>query len=208
MTYFEKPDHSYHRMIFEFTDKEMKDAGFEHLSSIPGCFEILHVLQRIAENDKKQLDIPWKFSMTASPGMPSKANENEKSKETYLSELQETMKRFSREDHADLQRKKDLWKAKALRLIGFLNDKDKEVERLKDKYEMQGQKCGNEYVNNLPIKLWDCPVCTEKLRGKMKRFNEDNTLIRHLLIKGIHINDIKERIPWEEEVEQVLKDQL
>ena len=50
------------------------------------------------------------------------------SKEAYLSELQETMKRFSREDHADLHRKKDAWKAKALRLIGFLNDKDKTIK--------------------------------------------------------------------------------
>ena len=52
------------------------------------------------------------------------------SKEAYLSELQETMKRFSREDHADLQRKKDGWKGKALRLIGFLNNKDEVIKRL------------------------------------------------------------------------------
>ena len=47
-----------------------------------------------------------------------------------FSETQEIMKRFSREDHADLQRKKDGWKGKALRLIGFLNNKDEVIKRL------------------------------------------------------------------------------
>ncbi len=98
MTYFEKPDHSYHRVIFEFTDKERKGTGIEQFSLQPGPLEILQALQRIADKDKKQLDIPWTFSMPASL--------------------------------EDLQRKKDLWKAKAVRLIGFLNNKDTEAEIL------------------------------------------------------------------------------
>ncbi len=135
MTYFQKPDHSYHRVIFEFTDTEMKAAGFEKLSLQPSRLEILRVLQRITENDTKRLDVPWAFSITAPLGIPYGTDENEKSKEAYLSEMQETMKRFSREDHADLQRKKDGWKGKALRLIDFLNDKDNEVKRLKAEKE-------------------------------------------------------------------------
>ena len=98
MTYFKKPDHEYHRVIFEFTDKEMENAGFVRLSLIPSELEILQLLQRIAKDDKKQLDVLWTFSMT----VPLE----------------------------DLQRKKDGWKAKALRLIGFLNNKDKEKEWL------------------------------------------------------------------------------
>lgn len=35
------------------------------------------------------------------------------------------------DDYRDLQRKKDLWKAKALRLIGFLDEKDKKPRSLK-----------------------------------------------------------------------------
>ncbi len=49
-------------------------------------------------------------------------------------------------------------------LISQVNNPSREVERLQDKYEKPGQKCGNGHVNNLPIKLWDCPICTEKLR--------------------------------------------
>ena len=169
MTYFEKPDHSYHRVFFEFTDKEMKDAGFEQLSFMPSRLEILRVLQRITENDTKRLNVPWTFSITGPLGIPYGTDESEKSKEAYLSEMEETMKQFSREDHADLQRKKDAWKAKALRLIGFLNDKSNEVKRLQDKYEKPGQECGNGHINNLPLGLWDCPVCTEKLRSEIRQ---------------------------------------
>ncbi len=41
---------------------------------------------------------------------------------------------------------------------------DDRVAELEAKYETTGQKCNSGHVNNLPIKLWDCPVCTEKLR--------------------------------------------
>ena len=50
----------------------------------------------------------------------------------------------------------------------LLDEKDKEIKRFQDKYEKPGQKCGNGHVNNLPMKLWDCPVCTEYLRNKIK----------------------------------------
>ncbi len=155
MTHFEKPDHKYHRVIFEFTDKEIKDAGYYKLRFNPTKLEILRVLQRMADKDKKQLDVPWVFSTRAPEidqdgkaeiddsllmqcgvaiGIPKTIHRSTPggsfSKEAYLSELEETMKQFSREDHADLQRKKDAWKAKALRLIDFLNNKDKLIERL------------------------------------------------------------------------------
>ena len=41
--------------------------------------------------------------------------------------------------YVDLQRKKDGWKAKALRLIDFLNNKDKRVKRLKDALKKYGE---------------------------------------------------------------------
>ena len=126
VTYFERPDHSYHRVIFEFTDKERKGAGVELFSLQPKPLEIIPLLHRIANTEIK-IDI------------------------------------------VDLQRKKDGWKGKALRLIGFLNDKSNEVKRLQDKYEKPGQKCGNGHINNLPLGLWDCPVCTEKLRSEIRQ---------------------------------------
>lgn len=89
MNYFQKPNHAYHRVIFEFTNKEVKDTGFERLSFMPSNFEILRILQRIMDK-----------------------------------ELNKTKKLF------DLSVKKDLWKAKALRLIGFLNNKDEKIKRL------------------------------------------------------------------------------
>ena len=94
MTYFKKPDHSYYRIIFEFTDKEMKDAGFEKLNIKPNELEILQLLQRISDD-----------------------------------ELNKTNKLF------ELSVKKEAWKTKVLRLIGFLNNKSQEVKSLQDKYE-------------------------------------------------------------------------
>ena len=41
---------------------------------------------------------------------------------------------------------------------------DDRVAELEAKYETTGQKCNSGHVNNLPIKLWDCPMCTDKLR--------------------------------------------
>ena len=114
MTYFNNLNHQYNRVIFEFTDKEMKTAGFEKFNFMPNRLEILSVLQRINSNDLKKSGPPETL-------------------EAHLSHLEETIKRFSREDYADLQRKKDGWKAKALRLIGFLNDKDKKIEQLEVK---------------------------------------------------------------------------
>ena len=110
MNYFRKPDHSYHRVIFEFTDKEMENAGFVRLSLIPSELEILQLLQRIEDK-----------------------------------ELNKTNQSF------ELQRKKDLWKAKALRLIGFLNKKDKEKEWL---------------LNNIVRKQWylGCNYTHKELR--------------------------------------------
>lgn len=38
-----------------------------------------------------------------------------------------------------------------------------EVRRLREKYEEPGQKCNQGHVNNLPLRLWTCPVCAEEL---------------------------------------------
>lgn len=54
MTYFERPDHSYHRVLFEFTAQERKAAGFEKLSLIPSRLEILQVLNRLIEINANQ----------------------------------------------------------------------------------------------------------------------------------------------------------
>ena len=174
MTHFEKPDHKYHRVMFEFTDKEIKDAGYCKLRFKPTELETLRLLHKIADAQIKE-DITGILQNMATPtpeadelfggdaepkiyfseavynnpcthesieiSLPDLSSDKPKtihhstpggsfSKEAYLSELQETMKRFSREDHANLQRKKDGWKGKALRLIGFLNNKDEVIKRL------------------------------------------------------------------------------
>ncbi len=216
MTYFEKPDHSYHRVIFEFTDTEMKDAGFYRTSKQLAILEMIRLVRRIAEDrtikgDKDSPEVVAKAKREVAKLQADMINswpdedgtptpEDEKSKEAYLSETQEIMKRLSRDDHTKpsqvlnivpdnmelksienrldpdrkyreshvlpkndeieeksmqdlvnschyserhlgggsaepkilfcLQRKKDAWKAKALRLIGFLNSKDEVIKRL------------------------------------------------------------------------------
>jgi len=124
MTHFEKPDHKYHRVMFEFTDKEIKDAGYWKLRFKPTELEILQVLQRMADKDKKQLDVPWIFSTKAPLGTPY----NDESMPLIITD-KGNMK-ISNIELQDLQRKKDGWKAKALRLIGFLNNKDEVIKRL------------------------------------------------------------------------------
>ena len=90
MTYFKKPDHAYHRIIFEFTDNEMKAVGFERMSIIPSEQEILKFLHRIINKNADKNNELFEMSV-----------------------------------------KKDLWKTKALRLIGFLDNKEKKIEHLK-----------------------------------------------------------------------------
>lgn len=43
-----------------------------------------------------------------------------------------------------------------------------ELRRLKDKYEGKAPRCNGGHENTLPIALWDCPTCTEVLRGQLK----------------------------------------
>lgn len=57
--------------------------------------------------------------------------------------------------------KRDVHLSAEGRTILFLDDR---VAELEAKYETTGQKCNSGHVNNLPMKLWDCPMCTEKLR--------------------------------------------
>jgi hypothetical protein len=42
----------------------------------------------------------------------------------------------------------------------------KEVIRLREKYEQPNPKCNKGHVNNLPLALWDCPICTEELKAE------------------------------------------
>ena len=51
------------------------------------------------------------------------------------------------------------------------------------KYEEPGQECNRGHKNTLPVKLWDCPVCTELLREEIKRqeilIEEQTKWIKH-----------------------------
>ncbi len=66
MTYFKKPDHNYYRVMFEFTDTEMKATGFEKLSFMPDNLEILRVLNRLAEVDGLHVD--WELTFEEDNG--------------------------------------------------------------------------------------------------------------------------------------------
>ncbi len=78
-----------------------------------------------------------------------------------------------------------------------LEVKDKETERLKkdikqmtntciqlreqlrikgerlNKYEEPGQECNRGHKNILPIKLWNCPICTDPLREEMEKLKKE-----------------------------------
>ncbi|KKM26478.1 hypothetical protein LCGC14_1584410 [marine sediment metagenome] len=88
----------------------------------------------------------------------------------------------------------------------LLDEKDKEIKRLQDKYEKPGQKCGNGHVNNLPIKLWDCPVCTEKLR-KEKEWLLNRCVLRESWTQTIHNSDDELEKDIIECMQQALQDQ-
>ena len=198
MTYFKKPDHAYHRVIFEFTDKEMKNAGFKQLGIMPSSLELLRLLQRIIENDL--VKDPHTERSQVLNIVPD--NMELKTIENRLDPNRKYRDHFNALE--DLQRKKDGWKAKALRLIGFLKDKDSENKRLQDKYEKPGQKCGNGHINNLPIKLWDCPVCTEKLRNEKEWLIERLAMRVYLTTNGKTLHEHIKEI--EQTMQQALKD--
>ena len=136
MTYFNNINHQYNRVIFEFTDEEKQAAGFHKTSKEPAILEILRLLNRIVENDltldsdKKYHDFfnKIKNNLSTITGVPVKLID--KYREDYSSALSEDIKTRNLIRLDDLQRKKDAWKAKALRLIDFLNNKDKLIERL------------------------------------------------------------------------------
>ena len=141
MTYFNNLNHQYNRVIFEFTDEEKQAAGFHKTSKEPAILKILRLLNRIYDNgsDKNMLR---KFTEKKSLGTPF--NEIKLTDVSDLTNSITTMKKLGSvrdlvenkkyRDHVnlldELQRKKDAWKAKALRLIGFLNNKDEVIKRL------------------------------------------------------------------------------
>ena len=42
-----------------------------------------------------------------------------------------------------------------------ITELNREVERLKEKYEGKAPKCNRGHENNLPLALWNCPMCTD-----------------------------------------------
>ena len=141
ITYFNNLNHQYNRVIFEFTDEEKQAAGFNKTSKEPAILEILRLLNRIYDNgsdenmlrkfiDKKSLGIPFnKINLTNVSGLTDSITTVKK-----LGSVRDLVENKKYRDHVnlldELQRKKDAWKAKALRLIGFLNNKDEVIKRL------------------------------------------------------------------------------
>lgn len=62
----------------------------------------------------------------------------------------------------------------------------KELEELKAKYERPWIKCHSGHVNNLPLALWDCPMCTQELRDKLKALELRNPCEKH---EDVEAND-------------------
>ncbi len=141
ITYFNNLNHQYNRVIFEFTDEEKQAAGFNKTSKEPAILEILRLLNRIYDNgsdenmlrkfiDKKSLGIPFnKINLTNVSGLTDSITTVKK-----LGSVRDLVENKKYRDHVnlldELQRKKDAWKGKALRLIGFLNNKDEVIKRL------------------------------------------------------------------------------
>lgn len=79
----------------------------------------------------------------------------------------------------------------------------KELERLR-KYEEIGIKCNRGHVNGLPITLWDCPICTEKLRKEREwisvkdRLPEEDSTV---LIYTDHETVLMGTFTWEKKFE-------
>ena len=147
MTYFNKINHQYNRVIFEFTDKEMKNAGFKQLGIMPSSLELLRLLQRIIENDL--VKDPHTERSQVLNIVPD--NMELKTIENHLDPNRKYRDHFNALE--DLQRKKDLWKAKALRLIGFLNDKDEEIKEIKSDITKSLGFMSDGYIANAVIEL-------------------------------------------------------
>ena len=50
---------------------------------------------------------------------------------------------------------------------------------MKIKYEIPGQRCNAGHLNGLPIKLWDCPICTELLNECIQELQRENKMYRN-----------------------------
>ena len=50
-----------------------------------------------------------------------------------------------------------------------------EMDRLRAKYESPNPQCNKGHVNNLPLALWDCPMCVTELRKWMSATEHPTT---------------------------------
>ena len=141
MTYFNNLNHQYNRVIFEFTDEEKQEARFHKTNKEPAILEILRLLNKIYDNgsdknmlrkftEKKSLGTPFnEIKLTDVSGLTDSITTVKK-----LGSVRDLVENRKYRDHVnlldELQRKKDAWKGKALRLIGFLNNKDEVIKRL------------------------------------------------------------------------------
>ncbi len=56
---------------------------------------------------------------------------------------------------------------------------NKTIKEMKIKYEIPGQRCNAGHLNGLPIKLWDCPICTELLNECIQELQRENKMYRN-----------------------------
>ena len=73
-----------------------------------------------------------------------------------------------------------------------------EAEKKLEEYESSGIKCNTGHVNNLPLKLWDCPVCTDIKRKKIKDLGDAAEML-WIVLANVSGGDWKKQTPeWQE----------
>lgn len=68
------------------------------------------------------------------------------------------------------------------------------IAELKEKYESTGTKCHGGHVNNLPLALWDCPMCTTELRAALEKSHKAVVLLNSMILSGEQHSPQSERV--------------
>ena len=58
----------------------------------------------------------------------------------------------------------------------------KEIIKLREKYEKPNPKCNRGHENTLPLYLWDCPMCTDKLREENAKLRKENQKLGEMIL--------------------------
>ena len=72
---------------------------------------------------------------------------------------------------------------------------ESELQRLTAKYEASGLQCHKGHVNNLPLALWDCPICVEDLRRERDEWREIvSRLVNTSQVRGEDLQEARRKL--------------